>query len=40
LGDIIYAQLPDVDTELQQFGKANFCLYSIVIFLFNSFLLV
>jgi len=26
LGDIVYAQLPDVDTELEQFGKTTCCL--------------
>jgi len=24
LGDIVYAQLPEVDTELEQFGKTVF----------------
>ena len=26
LGDIVYVQLPEVDTELEQFGKTVFCL--------------
>jgi len=30
LGDIVYAQLPDVDTELEQFGKTS-CFLSVVI---------
>jgi len=32
LGDIVYAQLPDVDSELEQFGKTFFS-----DFLFNGF---
>jgi len=36
LGDIVYAQLPDVDTELEQFGKTYSC-FSMTFC--NSFLL-